>query len=490
MLASILALALFASDSVPGPKATQCTQAEDMTADQAYGKGTALFQQGKYVEAIIYLTEAIEKDNAYFAAYVNRGSCYNGVMQYDKAIADFDRAEELAPEHPFPNVNRGNTYRMMGQYAVAMEQYEKALEKSPDFEPALNGRALCRFYLGQAAVAIKEINSLISKNPENVDYICTRGFLLLAMGAYDKAIADFNAALKLKPQHIDALVNRGCSYWRKGDLQKAKDDFDSVIKSAPDHANAYSNRAQILRYTDMKAALEDAEMAVKLAGGSLGSLRVRAEIFRCALRFDDAIADYTACLKLDPQHKECMYYIALAYYQKKDAKSSREWFEKLGALDPKYPYLDYQIGHCYKQEKKYDEAIASYRKAQELQDGVFIHVSIAECLAAKGDAVKARDEIAIAEKLAEQLPGVPQAEVLYTKACVASISSLTHGKGKKAEAAAQADVERAVTYLEDARKEGFWDYAHIETDEDIAPIRKHKRYEKLIKEMKLPKQDK
>ena len=66
--------------------------------------------------------------------YLVRGARYVAKGRYDQALADYDRAIELSPDHASGFMGRGNTYYAMGRYDQALADYDRAIELDPTEE--------------------------------------------------------------------------------------------------------------------------------------------------------------------------------------------------------------------------------------------------------------------------------------------------------------------------------------------------------------------
>lgn len=55
------------------------------------------------------------------AAYSNRGNTRTSMGKCIEAVADFDKAIELAPKEPDPNLGRGVARECLGKFAEAIE---------------------------------------------------------------------------------------------------------------------------------------------------------------------------------------------------------------------------------------------------------------------------------------------------------------------------------------------------------------------------------
>jgi tetratricopeptide (TPR) repeat protein len=100
-------------------------------------------------------------------AYINRGQHYYERKDYDRAIADFNRAIPLKPKWlQMAYGNRGNAYYAKDEDDKAIDSYDKAIAIDPQYSSALTARGMLYEKAGsieraradyQAALAAKSI---------------------------------------------------------------------------------------------------------------------------------------------------------------------------------------------------------------------------------------------------------------------------------------------------------------------------------------------
>jgi len=127
-------------NSRPEPALAACTRVIEhkqlKPADLArayYHRGTKLLKLGgeNLDLAVADFTEAIQLRPDYGAAYFNRGTAYLSREDYDRAIADIDKAIEIEPPDNFSYYqNQGLAYSRKGDYDRAIADYNKAIEAS------------------------------------------------------------------------------------------------------------------------------------------------------------------------------------------------------------------------------------------------------------------------------------------------------------------------------------------------------------------------
>jgi tetratricopeptide (TPR) repeat protein len=137
-------------------------------ADTYYRAGEGYYKMEKYDKAIAYYDKAIELNPNHALAYYNRGGAYAEIRQYKKAIADYDRAIELNPNNALAYYNRGGAYSEIGENEKAIAGYDRAIELDPDDADAYYNRGLTYQAKGEVTKAVGDLEMCIglSTDPE------------------------------------------------------------------------------------------------------------------------------------------------------------------------------------------------------------------------------------------------------------------------------------------------------------------------------------
>ena len=215
-------------------------------------------------------------------AYEARGLAYRDKQEYDRAIADFDKAIELAPSSASAHYNRGFIYNYKGS-AMGKDEIERAIQ-------------------------------------------------------------DFDRALQLDPNHYEALRSRGYMYELKRDYGRAIDDYDRAVNAVASKASGDADLAFKLAWAlssrcrargmmnQLEAALADCNLALR--SDTTWLPQERAAVYLKLGQFDNAVADYDAVLKPLPDNWVSLYGRGLARLKKGDTDAGNVDIAAARAIHP------------------------------------------------------------------------------------------------------------------------------------------------------------
>ncbi len=254
-VALVLAAMLGAAPVLAQTSKQNWARCEDNDPDLSIGGCTAIIQAGGETNVNLAI------------AFTNRGIAYNDKRQYDRAIQDFDQAIRLNPSHADAWASRGNAYQEKGEHDKAIADFDRVLRLTPNDASA--------FY--------------------------NRGNGYFGKGQYDRAIQDYDQASRLRPNHASTHYNRGLSYERTGRPEQAIPNFDQAIRLNPSHAGALNRRCWTVAAFQgrLEAALKDCNESLRLRPGNADALDSRGFVHLKSGRFDAAIADYDAALRIE-----------------------------------------------------------------------------------------------------------------------------------------------------------------------------------------------
>jgi tetratricopeptide (TPR) repeat protein/predicted aspartyl protease len=212
------------------------------------------------------------------AAFMRRGVAYAAQRDFKSALADLERASQLAPTEPDYRYELGRVQWQSGRSDLALRSFDKAIELRPDYVSARMARAqlqlndhtrakedldavdriappqdsvrlqLGSMYAGieEFPAAIHEYDLWIDSHREDVGRAFALGARCWAQAEanqmLDRALQDCNDALRLSRNNPDILDSRGLVRLRRGELDLAIKDYDAALAGRPKLASSLCGR--------------------------------------------------------------------------------------------------------------------------------------------------------------------------------------------------------------------------------------------------------
>lgn len=142
------------------------TAAEDL-ADQYFSAGNKFSESGQFADAVASYDKAVFIRPNHADAWLNRGIALDNLNQFSDAVASYDKAITIRPNNADTWNKRGVSLRRLGRYADAVISYDKAIALQPDFANAWLNRGVAQDYLGLYADAVASYDKAIALEPEN-----------------------------------------------------------------------------------------------------------------------------------------------------------------------------------------------------------------------------------------------------------------------------------------------------------------------------------
>ncbi|MBT3178166.1 MAG: tetratricopeptide repeat protein [Desulfobacula sp.] len=217
------------------------------TAKGLFDNGVLYFKQGQYQKAVDEFTKLIEiaPDNA--DAYKNRGVSRMKQEKFDLAIQDFTKAQELFPGLNGLHSNLGVAWFYKKEYKKAIENYDIEIATSPENHVAYFNRALCLAELGRNSEALDDISQTLELQPDFYLAICYKADLLAKLGENAKALETYEAAIKhtYATKKLDQLKQK-IQEIKNSKSKKDKSKNNKAAENVPEIKNT-SNRGYSLQ---------------------------------------------------------------------------------------------------------------------------------------------------------------------------------------------------------------------------------------------------
>ena len=230
-------------------------------------------------------TQALDLNDKYLDAWINRGLVNNELGNYDASLEDYDKAIELDAKCALAFNNRGYTKFKLQNYEGALADYNKAILLNPKFQMALDNKAL----LFQT-VCMKDDKDFLSLGISDVN-----------TGNFVDAIKSFDEVLNLNEKSELAYFYKGICYHSLGITDDAFTNYTNAIKLNKNMVDAYFNRGQLMFKINQKQALDDFVSAVALDDKFIDAYYAIAAIQKDLGQYKEAIMNLDRIIELEPQ---------------------------------------------------------------------------------------------------------------------------------------------------------------------------------------------
>lgn len=232
--------------------------------------------------------------------------------------------------------------------------------------------------LGRQRAVIQGCEKLLRKDPKNISFLTLLGKAAYDAGYWHSGILALEHVRSTKPGHITALRYLGRLYKEVKDMPTALARYREILKLQP---------------LDMEAERAMRDLAALEIVDSAG--------WQDTESYRDKIRDAERATRLE----EAQHFIRTSEDLERAIERTKEELE----TEPDRALLWLRLGDYYKQKNDYDQAEASYKRAQELEPESFTHkarlgdLSIARLddqIASLREALKkSPDDAQLAEKL-------------------------------------------------------------------------------------------
>lgn len=198
-------------------------------AQHEFQEGLALFNSGRYQEAIPRFQKATDLDPNFGRAYLYLGRSYIGLKSWRQALTPLRTAYRLSPE----------------------ETKREALDLLID---ALFAGGIDAFKAGDFGASVEYFKEVLGLQPtsakarhEFVRALIAHGGNSLSKGNLPDAISAYSDAVKLSPNSFEAVFGLAKAFWTNGEISKAIEAAKAAVRVEPSNPEIQSFLQELLR---------------------------------------------------------------------------------------------------------------------------------------------------------------------------------------------------------------------------------------------------
>lgn len=208
-------------------------------------KAVSLLRQGRYGDAMPFLTEWRDKEPYDLSAWMLLGSAHAGIGNLQEAEECFTTCTRLRPQFAFSYFQRGLARFAQRRYLGAIDDFGAHLRLGGQPVPALVNRALAHHANGNDQAALHDLNAALAAGATQTRIHFIRADVRARLGDAAGAAADRELGLSLAPRDSVSFLARG-SARLSSDPEGALADFREALALDPSSRTAKQNIIHVL----------------------------------------------------------------------------------------------------------------------------------------------------------------------------------------------------------------------------------------------------
>jgi len=188
---------------------------------------------------------------------------------------------------------------------------------------------------GESGKARDIANGILANQPENIDALLTLSASAAVEGKDREQRTILERLIKIDPKNVKALCDLGYIALRAKSLRTAANYFDQALAADKTSGEALIGRAIIYRYNrDSQKSEQLLNQAINLYPQWASPLHERARLYKGAGFNRDALADFDAAKKLEPNNYWISVDRGMILFDMNRKQDALEEFSRAVALDP------------------------------------------------------------------------------------------------------------------------------------------------------------
>jgi tetratricopeptide (TPR) repeat protein len=284
---------------------TGCTRDPNIRKQKYLESGDRYFDKGKYHEAAIQYSNAVQLDPRFAQAHYKLAETYLKLDDGTHAFQELSRSVDLAPDNYQARIDlanllvggsRGTDGSINTDYLKQARTHLDLLrEKQPQNPEVFQAWADYYAAQGNLGAAMQEMQKAIAADSSRSESYLDMALLQLRSNLLDQAEVNFRKAAELDPKATNAQLALGGFYQSRNRLPEAEQQFKRAIELAPKDP---APREALVRLYMTQGRKTDAEALLKQAKSDLPNnsegYRMLGDFYYASGDLDKATAEYSS----------------------------------------------------------------------------------------------------------------------------------------------------------------------------------------------------
>lgn len=301
------------------------------------GMGQALFQSGRFSEALARFEAASQADGTDVEPQIGIAKSKLSLERIEEATKLLAALSAKHPQQPQVSLWYGRALETAGDLDGANAIYHKALESGVPPEQRVEiaiALATLQNQRGQTEAAQKTLAKAREQLPKSVSIYRALGQLALSQNRHQDAITELKRALAIDPEDLPSRFQLGIALRRSQKYEEATQAFDAVAAVDKEYPGLALERGMIFESTGKNEdALNAYEEALKKAPNDV-NLMLRVGCARVAANRSDAEEILRKVLSLQPTSAEPNHCLGRALLAAQKIPDAERLLDRALELDP------------------------------------------------------------------------------------------------------------------------------------------------------------
>jgi Tfp pilus assembly protein PilF len=216
-------------------------------AERLIQRAREAYERRDHVAALADLRDVVNEHPDYADVRHLMGLCLSFLGQPESALDQFDRALESNDAYIEAHLNRAITLNELGRFDEAKEAFDRAAHferrtggpfsasESARIANAHGSVAYLYMVAGSPSEAARELRQALDLRPEFHDLRNRLGEALMQMGELEASRAELQRVLDQNDAFLAARLNLGLCLLRSGDLEGAREQWEEARSRVPDN---------------------------------------------------------------------------------------------------------------------------------------------------------------------------------------------------------------------------------------------------------------
>lgn len=245
-----------------------------------------------------------------------------------------------APSFAEAHLNLGLVREEQGRHEEAIDSFQKALHLNPNVRGANLFLGMAQYRLNRLNDAVPSLRKETAAHPKDAIAWMWLGVVELALEHAEEAADALDKAAKLAPNDVDILYHRGQAH-----LLVSKNSYEKMFKKDPKSWRVH----QVLAQTSSEAERYDDAIvqylaAIKLAPTQPGLHEELGSAYRDAGKMEESAAAFARELEIDPHNALARYKLGVLAMEQGDGAKGKELIEAALREKPGLENADYNLG--------------------------------------------------------------------------------------------------------------------------------------------------